>query len=82
MLQVAARLTPWDWRQMPPKKRSAAGSSTAAVNKKYKSAIDEAADEWICPITTELQSRYFDQVKGRHTIQWVRIQIRRDRVVF
>ena len=47
---------------MPPKKRSAAGgstdssadSSTDPVAKKYKSAMDEMADEWICPITTEL----------------------------
>ena len=43
---------------MPPKKRPAAASSTDnstdPVAKKYKSAMDEMADEWICPITTEL----------------------------
>ena len=38
---------------MPPKRRAEA-ADTAATSKKYKSAMDEMADEWICPITTEL----------------------------
>jgi hypothetical protein len=43
-------------RALPPAKRAAAAAAgdTAATSKKYKSAMDEMADEWLCPITTEL----------------------------
>lgn len=37
---------------MAPKR--AAASDTAATSKKFRSAIDEVADEYVCPITAEL----------------------------
>ena len=39
---------------MPPTKREAADADAAEMSKKYRSAIDALADEWICPITHEL----------------------------
>jgi uncharacterized protein YdaT len=41
---------------MPPKRQAAesAAATTDVVSKRYKSAIDAMADEWLCPITTEL----------------------------
>ena len=40
---------------MPPRKRAAATAAPETVeSKRFRSAIDEAAEEWICPITTEL----------------------------
>ena len=40
---------------MPPRgKRAAADGETATESKRYKSAIDAMADEFVCPITQEL----------------------------
>ena len=40
---------------MPPRgKRAAADGETATESKRYKSAIDAMADEFVCPITREL----------------------------
>ena len=39
---------------MAPKRRADAAANGTEEAKKYKSAIDAMADEWICPITTEL----------------------------
>ena len=40
---------------MAPKRRAAAAASASTEeSKKFKSAIDSMADEWLCPITTEL----------------------------
>jgi len=41
---------------MPPKRAAASppAAATAAEAKKYKSAMDSMADEWVCPITAEL----------------------------
>ena len=43
-----------EYGMAPKRKAAAADGETAATAKKYKSAMDEMADEWICPITTEL----------------------------
>ena len=40
--------------QMPPSKKRAAPPAETEVAKKFKSAMDSMADDWICPITTEL----------------------------
>ena len=37
-----------------PAKRAAADAATAEEAKRYKSAIDAIADEFVCPITQEL----------------------------
>ena len=40
---------------MPPRKRAAdAATDTKETSKKFRSAIDAMADEWVCPITCEL----------------------------
>ena len=40
---------------MPPRKRAATvAQDDTATSKKYKSAMDEMAEEWVCPITFEL----------------------------
>ena len=41
---------------MPPKRAAAAPAAPAETEaaKKFKSAMDSMADEWVCPITTEL----------------------------
>ena len=41
---------------MPPKRAAAkdALAETEAVNKRYRQAIDDVADEYVCPITAEL----------------------------
>ena len=39
---------------MPPSKKRAAPPAETEVAKKFKSAMDSMADDWICPITTEL----------------------------
>ena len=38
---------------MPPK-RAAPDDATTAENKKFRSALDSMADDWVCPITFEL----------------------------
>ena len=40
---------------MPPKRAAEdALAETEAVNKRYRQAIDDVADEYVCPITAEL----------------------------
>eukprot|EP00592_Proboscia_alata_P023313 CAMPEP_0194427762 /NCGR_PEP_ID=MMETSP0176-20130528/37584_1 /TAXON_ID=216777 /ORGANISM="Proboscia alata, Strain PI-D3" /LENGTH=52 /DNA_ID=CAMNT_0039239661 /DNA_START=14 /DNA_END=168 /DNA_ORIENTATION=- len=41
---------------MPPKRSSLKKTlaETQAVNKRYREAIDEVAEEYVCPITAEL----------------------------
>ena len=40
---------------MPPKRAAQdALAETEAVNKRYRQAIDEAVEEYVCPITAEL----------------------------
>ena len=41
-------------REHPMSKRSAAADDTAATSKKFRSAIDDSASEFLCPITQEL----------------------------
>eukprot|EP00966_Prymnesium_polylepis_P125130 2893590-Prymnesium_polylepis.1 len=38
---------------MPPK-RAAPDDATTEENKKFRSALDSMADDWVCPITFEL----------------------------
>ena len=39
---------------MPPSKKRAAPPAETEAAQKFKSAMDSMADDWICPITTEL----------------------------
>lgn len=39
---------------MPPKRKAAADVHTAATSKKFCTAIESLAEEWVCPITQEL----------------------------
>lgn len=39
---------------MPPSRKRAAPPAETEAAKKIKSAVDSMADEWVCPITTEL----------------------------
>ena len=43
-------------RTMPPKRAASeeTQAETQAVNKRYRQAIDEVAEEYVCPITAEL----------------------------
>ena len=48
-----------EWSQqrtsgMPPSRKRAAPPAETEAAKKIKSAVDSMADEWVCPITTEL----------------------------
>eukprot|EP00966_Prymnesium_polylepis_P010467 241488-Prymnesium_polylepis.1 len=48
---VASELT---LRPAMPPKRAAPDDATTEENKKFRSALDSMADEWVCPITFEL----------------------------
>jgi len=37
-----------------PHMASAAAADTAETSRRFRSAMDEIADEYVCPITTEL----------------------------
>ena len=57
---------------MPPKRAAAkdALAETEAVNKRYRQAIDDVADEYVCPITAELPLDPVTAEDGRCYERW------------